>query len=446
MLIGLALFARTSAATSPSNYVHRGADRLQADDLIGANDDAEEAIKLNPKDPWAYWLRAAVRCRQRSYRGAIADDNRAIELSFGPARVEAFINRGLAKGLLGDKRGEKADYDQAATLDPQSNYRIYRGRALARSEVGNHTGAIDDANHCVRLHPDWPESYNTRGNIKDVAGDLDGAVADYNRVLELDPKAADVLANRSSTKAKQGDLTGALTDLERAIEFKSRNEAFYLLRHSIIKRNQGDFAAASADTEQAIKLAPDDPNVYVNRANLEAMQGDLTKAEDDVNRALAIDPKHATAYERLGVLHGMEGRWAEAFADFQNYGRLGAKYPKYAHLYVWVAQVHLSPAEADQKLRTASKKLSSADDKSWAAKIYGHLLGKLSEAQLLAAAASANPQKDKEQHCEAYCYIGMKKVAAGDKVAAEENFRRCLESQQKNFIEYGLVQAELNKL
>jgi hypothetical protein len=45
--------------------------------------------------------------------------------------------------------------------------------------------------------------------------------------------------------------------------------------------------------------------------------------------------------------------------------------------------------------------------------VAAYLLGSLSEADLFTAAASADPKTDRGQHCEAWFYVGMKKLLAG---------------------------------
>ena len=76
----------------------------------------------------------------------------------------------------------------------------------------------------------------------------------------------------------------------------------------------------------------------------------------------------------------------------------------------------------------------------------GHLLGKVSEADLFAAAKSPDAKKERGQLCEAWFYSGMKKLLAGDKAAAAEHFQKCLATEQKDFTEYRFAQAELKAL
>ena len=48
--------------------------------------------------------------------------------------------------------------------------------------------------------------------------------------------------------------------------------------------------------------------------------------------------------------------------------------------------------------------------------------------------------------CEAWFYAGMKRLAAGDKRTAIELFKKCLATDQKTFVEFGLAATELKML
>jgi lipoprotein NlpI len=98
----------------------------------------------------------------------------------------------------------------------------------------------------------------------------------------------------------------------------------------------------------------------------------------------------------------------------------------------------------------ASKELSAYLDRrqktragDWFSKVAEHLLGKLSETELLAAAGSPDAKTDRGQHCEAWFYAGMKKLFSGDKKTAADYFHKCLATEQKDFIEFQLAQSEL---
>ncbi|MEI7933428.1 MAG: tetratricopeptide repeat protein, partial [Chlorobiaceae bacterium] len=69
-------------------------------------------------DAKSYYSSAEEKFGSGDYQGAIADDNKAIELD--PSYAEAYTGRAAAKFRMGDKPGAIADYTRAIELDPKS--------------------------------------------------------------------------------------------------------------------------------------------------------------------------------------------------------------------------------------------------------------------------------------------------------------------------------------
>ena len=63
-----------------------------------------------------------------------------------------------------------------------------------------------------------------------------------------------------------------------------------------------------------------------------------------------------------------------------------------------------------------------------------------------AAAADADPARNRQQQCEAYFYAGSKRLIAGDKTTARDYFQKCLATGVKNFCEYQSAAADLKAL
>jgi hypothetical protein len=83
----------------------------------------------------------------------------------------------------------------------------------------------------------------------------------------------------------------------------------------------------------------------------------------------------------------------------------------YPHLYTWLVRTREGQlAEADRELATylgARRNMAVAD---WISDIGRFLLNQVGEADFLGAATSSNLEKDRVQHCEAWYYIGMKRL------------------------------------
>ena len=78
---------------------------------------------------------------------------------------------------------------------------------------GDYDQAFKDCNTAMRLDPNFPEAYNTRGIIYKLTGEIDQAIEDYNKAIELDPNFAYAYYNRGIVYHERDDFERAIKDL-----------------------------------------------------------------------------------------------------------------------------------------------------------------------------------------------------------------------------------------
>jgi lipoprotein NlpI len=82
----------------------------------------------------------------------------------------------------------------------------------------------------------------------------------------------------------------------------------------------------------------------------------------------------------------------------------------------------------------------------WPARVAEFLLGRISESDLMAAAASPDASKEREHRAEGWYYAGMKRLLSGDKTGAADCFRKCVAMNRKSHVNHYCAQAELKAL
>jgi tetratricopeptide (TPR) repeat protein len=87
---------------------------------MGAIQDYNKAIKLNPKDSGAYFSMGISKDHLKNYREAIQDYTKVIELN--PNHANAYNNRGLAKIFLEQKDDGCLDLSKAGELGHAKAY------------------------------------------------------------------------------------------------------------------------------------------------------------------------------------------------------------------------------------------------------------------------------------------------------------------------------------
>ena len=103
---------------------------------------------------------------------------------------------------------------------------VYRGRGLARAELGQYPGAIDDFTKALELHPtSAAQAY--RGWTHLVVDSPKLALRDFELAIELDPKNADAYNGRSFARAKLGRHSEAVQDVAEALRLGPPSARLY---------------------------------------------------------------------------------------------------------------------------------------------------------------------------------------------------------------------------
>ena len=223
---------------------------------------------------------AAQKYRQRDYRGALAEYDRAIQLN--PSNAAAYNYRGVLKEKIQDIQGGLADYNRAIQLD--ANYaQAYSNRGnLKLDKLQDAQGAMADYDLAIELNPKYAPAYTYRGRLKVKNMDANGGLADYNRAIKADPNEATYYSYRAFLKIITNDRPGALTDFDRSIALNPNDASTYFKRGDFRYYTLKDRVGAIADLEVAAKLAEQQDNTELARqtsVRLKRWRQQLNKSE-----------------------------------------------------------------------------------------------------------------------------------------------------------------------
>ena len=303
------------------------------------------------------------------------------------------------------------------------------------------TASIQDLNRQV-------EAYVGDGILKYQHGDLAGALAADNQALDLNSKSAPALFNRGLVKAAQNDLDGAVADYSAALQIDPNMAAAYYYR-GLARHSKAELDGALSDYNQALQIDPRNPQAFFNRGMIRMQKDDIDGVIVDSTRALELDPHFIPSYYNRGLGRLAKGSMDGALSDMKAYCQLAPQdaFTDYARLYIWLIESQQGQlAEANQELSKAMNSGWNGAATSMVTRIGEFLLGQISENELLKAASSDIPVKDQGRHCEAWYFIGMRRLQAGDKQAAVDDLRKCVDTQKTDYCEYILAQEELKNL
>ncbi len=174
---GLSGVLRNGEATS---LVGQAREAMGILDLQTALKKSNQAVRLDPKDPQAYFTRAAVYLRLGSPRAALSDLSRAMKLSPKNASIAALKSFALVKAKR--FKDALAAAGAALALDPH-NAHAWLFRAMALAGMGRRDAMLDSLENAVRINPRF-EPYLQRARRSEPGeGDL-AAIFDNNALSQ----------------------------------------------------------------------------------------------------------------------------------------------------------------------------------------------------------------------------------------------------------------------
>ncbi|NER36823.1 MAG: tetratricopeptide repeat protein [Oscillatoria sp. SIO1A7] len=248
-------------------YYNRGFERLDMGDFEGALEDYDRSIQLNPQQATAYNNRAMAKYNLANPEGAIEDYTKALRLN--STEWVTYFNRGVARYHLEDYQGAIADYNDAIRLAPEETT-IYFQRAEAYRQMGAYEEAIASYSDLIERSAD-AVAYNNRGLARYNLEDYQGSIDDYTQALRLKPSDAVSYSNRGVARLKAGDARGAVRDFDKAIELNPEYASAYNNR-GLACSSLDDRPAAIEDLRKAAELFEAAGDIYGSNQVKDALQ------------------------------------------------------------------------------------------------------------------------------------------------------------------------------
>jgi len=166
---------------SPGPYVREWTKDIE-EKVKGLLGEATKDLKIPGReraDAKAYLLKGYRLHRQKSYKEALDELNKAIDLD--PKNAEAYY---------------------------------WRGRSLVN--LGRLDQGVEDFKTAVKFKPDYSEAYDHLGWLASKQGQVEEGIAYLTKSIELKPENAWAFYNRSRLFFGKGDVPSAMRDAEKA--------------------------------------------------------------------------------------------------------------------------------------------------------------------------------------------------------------------------------------
>jgi adenylate cyclase len=358
-----------------------------------------------------------------------------------------------------------------------------------------------------KINPFTPNCLSVQSRIFHILRDWDKAKQYYGDRLAYNPQDAMAHIGLGISYAEAGDMEKATLYFEKAIQMEPQN-AYPRLFLGRFYYHHARYESALEEFRKALAIAPEDAATHADVGIAYLRLDRRRESAASLQKAILLDSNFAVPHHFLGLLHAADGQPEKAVSDYETaikisagkwadpYIRLGELYDKngmhekaaaafgevlfldpknlYKHL-LYVLSLHRAgkSAEAEAHMKEFTKTLENND---WINPVARFYAGEISEADVLKAAEDNDPQKDKEQKCEAYYYLGMAHLLGvgavhepppekgahigapsgkgairelplqPNPVKAKDYFEKCLTTGVKDFVEYQFAQRELERM
>jgi tetratricopeptide (TPR) repeat protein len=122
---------------------------------------------------------------------------------------DAYYNRGFIYQVKGELQLAENDYTKSIELNPK-NEDAYYNRGLIYVKNQNYELAIKDFSEAIKIRPSAADAYCNRGNAYFQTGKIDMALTDYNEAVKLSPMDGDIYYNQGLAFLKQNNKEKAM--------------------------------------------------------------------------------------------------------------------------------------------------------------------------------------------------------------------------------------------
>jgi tetratricopeptide (TPR) repeat protein len=238
-------------ADNADAYLARAAVWREKGDFANAVIDLSEFLRRRPGSADIYAQRGWLRV-ETDAEAAFEDAQEALRLD--PRSVNALLVRAAYWRIKGQYAKTAEACSAALAIEPE-NFSALVGRGEARLKLGQPEKALTDVDAACRLNPAEPNVFCYRAQVYNNLGDYDRAIDDCHTALKLDARGVDVWTQLCYARVERKDYALGIDDATAAIAIDAKNSYFWTAR-AWCRLQLEQFDKAIADYEEVASLDP----------------------------------------------------------------------------------------------------------------------------------------------------------------------------------------------
>lgn len=212
----------------------------------------------------------------------------------------------------------------AMRLEPENpmNVMLLANIGMIRFYQGNNAGAISALDSAHNISPRTTSILENRAKVMLAMRRIDDALADYDKILNIDSLKTYSRYMRGLLRLQRNDTIGSRLDFE-ALDRIAPDS----LETNIAWASYGSFTGNWPETERRLSraIAKDpSPDFLVERARARIQTDNLQGASDDLGRAILHQPDNPNIYLMRAEINYLRYRYDDAAADARKALSLGA--------------------------------------------------------------------------------------------------------------------------
>lgn len=202
-----------------------------------------------------------------------------------------------------EKKGNAFTIDTSAqTLVPEFTYAVARASEKDLRDLDKKDFYVvldrprsEEVDKMLTRQAETADDFITRGAALAWSGRFKESVAEYEKALAAEPNNAAALEGRGFSRAQLGELKLARADYEAAAKQGSKVPFLHVLAANEAMERK-DWATALTESGKAITMAPNQPEMWMVRAEVNKRAGHSDAALYDADQAIRRDANFAPAY------------------------------------------------------------------------------------------------------------------------------------------------------
>lgn len=414
--------------------------------------DLDDVIRYKPtsRSGWYYMAEARLKVGQiEQARGAAAELERQYPTYFSGKLINAQVSfaAGDVKNALrlGNEMVEMLkDAVPSGQTSPQEladlRSRAFSVRGLAQLQSGNLKEARVDLTEAQKLSPNVVSVYSNLGRVALAEKKSDEALQNYEQALKIDGKSYDAFSGLVSSFAMQQKFDEAHQRLDKAINENAGNKNLLASLHylkSTVYSYQRNFQGAESELNATLVIDPNYLPAYSAYAAMLASNNRIEEAITQYKRVLERRPTDASTYTLIGMLEEGRGNLDLAVTNYKKALENDPNSAIAANNLAWLYAIE-GKGNIDEAVRLAQNivqrfpdEAGYADTLGWIFYKKGSFASAVQQLQKSVELDAASAVKRGIQQTPSYRFrLGMALAANGDKTAARRELEQALAQGQ----------------